>query len=189
MKKITYLLIFIIITTIACTKNKNLKKKSSNKTSVRASQNSKILLSETKLHTFSDTVKKDTFKLLLIGKTIKDGKGLFEITSFDRKRIYSVQFQAVDLPGDLIDLPLTDRQKDDTITNRFRTFFSKENFETPALSKSEALDTVYVEKEDFDDIKPYPSSIGFIYSLGYEGFVKVAWSKKRKKVVICSASD
>jgi hypothetical protein len=187
MKKISYLL--LVITIVACNQNKDLKKQSSNKISVRSIHNSKILLSETKLHVFSDTVKKDTFKLLLKGKTIKDGKGLFEIVSFDHKRIYSEQFQAVDLLGDLIDFPLTDRQKEDTITYRFRNFFLNENFTTPALNKSEVLDTDYVKKEDFEDIKPDASSTGFIYALGYEGFAEIAWSKKRKKVVVCSASD
>jgi hypothetical protein len=186
MKKRIYLLLAIIITISACNQDKALKKKSSNKISVKSS---KVLLSAMKLHVFSDTIKKDTFKLMLMGKTIKDSKGLFEIASFDHKRIYSLQFQAADLLGDLIDFPLTDRQKRDTITNRFKTFFSRENFQTPALNKSEVLDTVYVNKEDFDDIKPDSLSTGFIYSLGYEGFVELAWSKKRKKVVICSASD
>lgn len=186
MKKILYL--FLVITLAACNHDKHSKKQSPNKVSTPPAHHSKLLLSEIKLHVFSDAVKKDTFKLQLTGKTILGSKGVFEITNFNGKKTYSVQFEAEDLLGDMADV-LNPKQKEDTIQARFKRFFSEDSFNKPALGSSEPLDTDYITKEDYEDIKSDTSAIGFTYAMYYESVAEIAWSKKRKKVVYCFGSD
>ena len=186
MKKITYLLFISAI--VACKQPENSKKQPENKISTSSAHHPKFLLSEIKLHTFSDTVKQDTFRLQLTGKSIIDSKGLFEITSFNNRKIYSVKFVSEDLLGDMADI-LNAKQKEDTIKARFKKFFSESNFNKPTMGSRQELDTDYVVKEDYEDIKSDTSAVGFTYAMYYESLGEIAWSKKRKKVVFCFGTD
>lgn len=182
-----YLLLFCLIA--ACNSNKNkpaaqLKKASS----VDAVTDiTKILLSTTYLHPFSDPVKQDIFKLLMTGKSINEGKLLFEVISFKNKIIYSEKCHGYDLLGDL-ELP-TDAQKEDTIRARFNTFFKAGAFQKPALEQPDTSDTDYADLKTQKDISSDATAIGFNYSIGYETVLEIAYSKKKQATVVCYGSD
>jgi len=147
-----------------------------------------ILLSKVYLYAFSDASKLDTFKLVMKGKSINTGNIKFEIISFNNQKIYSEDFKAYDLLGDLDNLSA--KQNEDTIRTRFINFFRPENFSAPALDrKLDLLDTDYVDLKTQKDISSDQTAIGFTYSVGYEGYSEIAYSKKQKMTVVCSASD
>jgi hypothetical protein len=184
-----FLIVSIIITACNHHEKKLIVAKTNKKplTSHEADTN-QILLSKACLHAFSDQSKLDTFKLVMKGKSINTGKIKFEIISFNNQKIYSEDFNAYDLLGDLDNLSV--KQNEDTIRTRFNNFFQPENFSAPALDrKLDLLDTDYVDLKTQKDISSDPTAIGFTYSVGYEGFSEIAYSKRQKMTVVCAASD
>ena len=90
--------------------------------------------------------------------------------------------------GDLDDLSV--KQSEDTIKNRFINFFSKDDFYMPAVDrKLDMTDTDYVDLKTQKDISSDTTAIGFIYNIGYESSLEIAYSKKQKKTLVCYASD
>ncbi|TWJ04574.1 hypothetical protein JN11_00286 [Mucilaginibacter frigoritolerans] len=149
----------------------------------------KILMSRTYLHVFSDPMKPDTFKISLIGSSINKAKFLFEIVSVNNGKVYSEKDDASDLLGDLDDM--TVKQNEDTIRVRFDNFLSADVFFKPALDKPKAtaIDTDYVDLKTQIDISSDSTAVGFSYNMGYESNFEIAYSKSQKKTVICFASD
>jgi len=140
-------------------------------------------------HAFSDELKQDTFKLTLKGPSITKGIVTFDIVAFDGRKIHTETFDTSFLLGDLVDFPLTNRQKIDTITARFKDFFNEKAFSNPALDIKAPLDTDYVDLNIQKDILSDKTSIGFFYAIGYEGVTEIAYSKKHRKTVVCFESD
>jgi hypothetical protein len=149
----------------------------------------RILLSKVILHAFSDSVKKDTFKLTLIGRSILNGKVRFQIIAWDHLEIHQEVFDAFGLLGDLNDVLPRNKEKIDTIQARFYDFFNAKAFQKPALDKRDEPDTDYVPLKVYQDIKADSTAIGFNYAHGYESMFEIAWSKRNKRVVTCFTSD
>jgi len=141
------------------------------------------------VHIFSDPVEKDTFKLILIGKLLLKGELSFKIINFKGRLIYSNKFSVIEFLGDMDDSSSTKQQKVDTFKMRFNHFFDEENFSSPALDPNQPLDSDYVAINIQKDIRSDPKAVGFAYAYGYEGSYVIAWSKRNKRVVICSAGD
>jgi hypothetical protein len=188
--KAVYLLLLLTILISACNSDqkKLIVQKEKRLHKVSVSDTSKILLSNTYLHAFSDEVKKDTFKLILTGTSILQGKLTFRIINFENKEIYTDKFNAIDLLTDLEDVTPTKQQKLDTFKTRFNHFFDHA-FPVPAINPRQPLDSDYVDIKIQRDIQSDTSAIGFVYAYGYEGVYEIAWSKRKKRVVLCAASD
>jgi hypothetical protein len=137
MKKV--ISIYMLVILIAITACLNDKKKPADKKEKKAHtlqiapDTSRILMSKTYLHTFSDPFKPDTFKISLIGSSISKAKFIFEIISFNNKKIYSEKDSAYDLLGDLDDM--TVKQNEDTISVRFNNFLRADAFTAPAMDR------------------------------------------------------
>ena len=191
MKKIILFDLLIAALLIAChsdKKNIAAKKEITSPAKSIVADTSAILLKQTYLHAFSDEAKLDTFKLVLRGASINEGKLKFEIISFKNQKIYAEDYDAVDLLGDLDDLSA--KQKEDTIRVRFNNFFIPDAFSLPAMgSKVDLTDTDYVDLKTQKDICSDATAIGFTYAIGYETLMEVAYSKRNKKTVVCYASD
>ncbi|MDB5016148.1 MAG: hypothetical protein JWQ84_980 [Mucilaginibacter sp.] len=153
------------------------------------SDTSRVLLRKIYLHTFSNPMKLDTFKVSLIGSSISKAKFTFEIISFNNEKIYSEKDHSYDLLGDLDDLSV--KQAEDTIRVRFDNFLRADAFFSPALDHQieSAIDTDYVDLKTQEDISSDTTAIGFIYNIGYESTIEIAYSKIKRKTVICFASD
>ncbi len=147
-----------------------------------------LLLSNSIVHAFSDPILKDTFKLFIRGGSIVKGNVLFEIVSHNNKLIYHETFAANELLEDDYQ-DSTIKIKEDSITRRFKDFFGESNFLIPATSVDSSYELEIIKDKDWDDIKSDNTSIGFIYSHFYEGAQAIAYSKKRKKVIIYFSVD
>jgi hypothetical protein len=150
--------------------------------------NANVSLVNTVKHAFSNPARPDVFKLTLTGTSVLKGKVTFQIISFDNKEIHKETFPATDLYGDLEEV-LKPKQQTDTITSRFKHFFDKNSFHTPAISPQERYEYDVADKITWTGIKTDKAAIGFIYSHGYESSYGIAWSKKQKKVVQYFYSD
>jgi len=189
----SFLIAFFLI---ACNSNKKSKGSitiTNSKIDIHKTENSsdtkKILLIRTFIHCFSDPFQQDTFKLTMTGKSISEGKIVFDIISYQNKKIYSEKFAASDLMTGLDSLP-TVKETEDTIRHRFYHFFDSDAFSAPALGrKVDEMDTDYVDLKIQKDIVSDTTAVGFTYAIGYESLIELAYSKKNKKTVICFASD
>jgi hypothetical protein len=150
---------------------------------------STILLNIKSLHEFSDTIVKDSFYLTLIGKTILNGRVIFKIINKDGQEIYKETFSAFDLLGDEASLISTDKNKADTITVRMNRFFDEKCFIKPAIKIIPEFDSDFSDKNIWKEINADKTSIGFLYSYGYEGVFAIAYSKLKRKAVQYFWSD
>jgi hypothetical protein len=149
----------------------------------------KSLFSVSSKHKFSSPENTDIFKLSLTGSSILEGKITFEISDINNQTIFSNNFSATDLLYDGGDVIKERKAKEDTIVARIKRFFENENFISPAIDNSEEFDSDNSTKEIWEDIKSDKSSVGFMYSYGYEGTYQIAYSKKKRKILTYSSSD
>ena len=68
--------------------------------------------------------------------------------------------------------------------SRIEGFFNENNFLNPAIKKDEKFDPDYSDKETWDEIQSDKAAIGFSYLLGEEDGRKIAFSKKKRIVVM-----
>ena len=137
-------------------------------------------------HLFSDSLKKDTFKITLSGDSLLASQVTFEIIDSKGIDIYIDTFPAIYLLGFASDVSDTRLKKEIYITNRIKEFFSPDNFLLPAIKKEGEMDPEYsqIEKAIWNEIKSDPNKVGFYYLQGEEDGRRIAYSKKLQKVVI-----
>jgi hypothetical protein len=141
---------------------------------------------------FSDPAAKDSLVLTLYGKHIENGNFVFEIWNIKGKRLFRQVFNSYDM---LIDLDgESTATKQDSVKKYAAHFFDPSNFQTPAIDANEKFDDDFSSADESDrkvwkQIKADNSSVGFLYSYGYEGTSAIAWSKTAKKVIEVFYSD
>lgn len=140
-------------------------------------------------HNFSDLHKKDLFRVSVLGKNLVNGQVVFDIINFKHQQIFSATFPALDLLGDEEDVLPTEKQKETKIKLRIKNFFAARNFLVPAIKPNQKFDADNYDQDLWNEIKADPSIIGFNYQHGYEGNYRIAYSKKKKKVVQYFYSD
>lgn len=150
-------------------------------------EKSEYLLENKTLHTFSDPVAKDEFRIVVTGESLLKGKVLFTITSSEGKNLLKEEFDANFLLG--YDFTGNINSKKDTdafITKRIKTFFAEKQFSNPAIEDDVIFEdqSYYIDKETWDEIKSDKKAIGFYYLLGKEDGRHIAFSKKKGKVVM-----
>lgn len=135
------------------------------------------------LKPFSDSVKIDTFKVVLNGDALKNMTIQFSITAHDGKLIYNKDFKATDLIDNYkssVDLK-KERNQMDFIMNEYKLFLDDENFLEPAVTENENPDQYTPDKAFYNELK-LSALNGFKYRTGKETSVYIAWSEKEKKV-------
>ncbi|EDM36865.1 hypothetical protein PBAL39_18364 [Pedobacter sp. BAL39] len=139
---------------------------------------------KTVLKAFSDTVKLDTFKVVLNGDEPKNMVMTFTITAHDGSQIYMRAFKATDLIDNYqstLELKKESKQKK-FITEEYNLFFEDENFLEPAVTENENPDENTPDKDFFNELKQSGLN-GFQYRLSNENKVYIAWSSKERKVL------
>jgi hypothetical protein len=135
------------------------------------------------LKPFSDTIKSDTFKVVLTGDALKDMTIKFTITAHNGMIIYNKAFKATDLVDNYkstVDLK-KERSQLKFIQEEYKLFLDEENFLEPAVTENENPDQYTPDKAFYDALKRSALN-GFKYRSGKETSVYIAWSEKEKKV-------
>ena len=148
-----------------------------------------VLISNSTKCVFSNEKILDSFSIKLVGSTLLKATVYFSIFDHQQKMIYRDSFPSIYLLDYSIENhdPLT--KKENYIKKRMKEFFSKENFQQPAIGKDEPFDTDYTEilKSTLDEIQSDPKRNGFYYYTDGENGKQITFSKKLKKVVIYRA--
>ena len=145
------------------------------------------LIEKKVFHAFSDPSKKDEFRIVITGKSLLKGKALFTITSAEGKNLLKEEFDADYLLdyGFMGDIN-SKKETDAYITKRVKDFFSPDQFSVPAIKEEDVFEdqSYYIDKETWEEIKKDKNAIGFYYLLGKEDGRHIAFSKKKRKVVM-----
>lgn len=132
---------------------------------------------------FSDSLKADTFRVQIEGKKPQEMQLVFTITSFESKKIYHQVIKATDLFKNYnatIDLGKKNNQIK-FLKEEMKRFFDAENFMEPAVTDSEQPDKYVPDKAFYQELKNTQLN-GFLYRLGKENKIYIAWSSTEKKV-------
>lgn len=131
---------------------------------------------------FTDTVKLDTFKVALIGKTSKESVLSFKIVSYEGKEIYTTNINGHELVNENTKLK-TEADKMTFLRKEVQYFFEEEHFLWPAVMPEEQADNNVPDKDFYNELKQTQLN-GFNYRLGKEAKVYIAWSVKDNKVKV-----
>jgi len=144
-----------------------------------------VLIENKVMHAFSQIDNKDEFYICIKGKSILDGKMIFKITKSDGTELLNEEFPSYLLMGYGFEADTnSEKDKEDYIKKRIKDFFNEINFIYPAIKSDETFDEDYSDKEIWDEIKSDQTVIGFSYLIGEEDGRKIAFSKKKGKVVM-----
>jgi hypothetical protein len=110
---------------------------------------------------------------------------IFKITKSDGTELLNEEFPSYLLidygfEGDVNSV----KDREDYLKRRIKDFFNDRNFLYPAVKQDENYDEDYSDKDIWDEIKSDHTIVGFSYLIGEEDSRKIAFSKKKKKVVM-----
>lgn len=134
---------------------------------------------------FSDLEQADTFRVVLTGDKPKNMMLKFSIIAHDGKQIYAQNLEAktlIDHYKQSVDLKKEDKQLA-FMKQEFDMFFEEDNFLEPAVTESEEPDQFVPDKAFYAELKQSGLN-GFMYRLGQENKVYIAWSNREQKVKI-----
>ncbi len=136
-------------------------------------------------HEFSKMGKKDEFYICIRGSSIADGSVFFTIVRYDKTTILTEEFPSYLLMnygfiGDINSV----QEREKYICSRIERFFEEKNFLFPAISNEEYYNEDYSDKEIWDEIQADKTAIGFSYLIGEGDGRRIAFSKKKRKVVL-----
>jgi hypothetical protein len=185
------LIVFFLTTTAITSAGKEIESNSTGQTltgkkELRTVTNSDLLLIEQQAsRDFSQVGKKDKFYICIRGKSITEGQVLFTITSHDKKEIFREVFPSYLLmnygfTGDL----KSEKDRENYMKRRIKEFFKEKNFHSPAIKGDEVFNKDFSDKVIWTDIKSDRTTIGFYYLIGEEDGRKIAFSKKKNKIVM-----
>ena len=140
-------------------------------------------IEKTVLQPFTDTVKVDTFKIVLRGEKAKEMNLLFTITAYNGKQIYTKEIKAADLLKSYLasaDLKSED-EKIKFLNDEVNFFLDEEHFLVPAITEQEKPDENTPDLTFYNELKQSQLN-GFGYRLGKDTKLYIAWSAKDQKV-------
>lgn len=178
------LLIFGLLTTLSCTTKTDNQTHDINVGQSEIKTTDTVLYKNEAIHNFSSTSDKDTFKIIVTGRSIKGGQFRFQIITKDGEIILDENYETTMLLDYGLKPNPTDNEMEEHIKTRIDNFFKDDNFHQPAISKTDSFDEDYSKKEIWDDIISDQTSIGFYYLIGEEDGRQIAFSKKLGKVVL-----
>lgn len=137
------------------------------------------------IHSFSDTAKLDTFKIVLKGKQLKDMSLLFTINNYEGKQIYKEEIRAEILLKSYLASEDLKKENDKIkfLNDEVNFFFEEEHFLVPAITAEEKPDKNTPDKNFYEELKRNQLN-GFSYSLGKDAQIYIAWSVKEQKVKV-----
>lgn len=155
----------------------------------RAEKEVPVLKQYIQLHTFSDPIKLDTFKLTVIGSSVMQSKTTLEIISYEGKPLYTDTFGTKLLVNEPINMGI---ESDSSTAEDERKFIKSElkflfyeNFRQPAIGENESFDKDS-STEYWHEIKANKKAINFVYPSVNRSLKNIAYSKKLKKAVVYS---
>lgn len=150
-----------------------------------SSDNDTIKFEQRKFCFFSSNDEKDEFLITITGETVYTGTMIFQITTHHGSLILKESYPAHFLLGyAFLGDPNSLKDKEEFIIKRATEFFNENNFNNPAISPEEDFDEDYSDKEIWEDIISDKTSIGFYYLIGEGDGRRIAFSKKKKRVVL-----
>jgi hypothetical protein len=137
------------------------------------------------LQAFSDSIKLDTFKVVLRGKESKDMSLLFTITNFKGEQIFKEEIKANILLKSYLASEDLKKENDKIkfLNDEANFFFEEEHFLIPAVTSEEKPDNNTPDKAFYEELKLSKRN-GFAYSLGKDKQIYIAWSEKEQKVKV-----
>jgi hypothetical protein len=140
---------------------------------------------KTLLQAFSDTLQKDTFKVMLQGKESKDMSLIFTITNAKGTQIYKEEIKAETLLKSYLASEDLEKEGDKIkfLNEEVNFFFDEEHFLIPAVTPEEKPDNNAPDKAFYDELKQTKLN-GFAYSLGKDKQLYIAWSVKEQRVKV-----
>lgn len=140
---------------------------------------------KTFLEAFSDTAKKDTFKVVLKGTESKNMSLIFTITNFNGIQIYKEEIKAETLLKSYLASEDLKKENDKIkfLNDEVNFFFDEEHFLLPAVAPDEKPDENTPDKAFYEELKQSKRN-GFSYSLGKDKQLYIAWSEKEHKVKV-----
>lgn len=150
-------------------------------------------------HAFSYPTTKDKFLIELTGKDTLEGTVDFVILNSRNDTIHHEQFRAADLEASLVyemQMPqATPQERKDFVIRRMDEFFGENRFSQP-LTLGPTYDPEparyyprYIDPETWLELKSNPHAIGFHYLLGKEENKFIAYSNRKKQVVLYQVQD
>jgi hypothetical protein len=170
-----HLILFFLAFTLFCCACNNVTEKNSESN----------VETKTSLNHFSDTIKMDTFKVVISGKKPRDMELRFSITAFNGKEIYYQILKARDLIDnykETLDLSKEKSQRS-FIQEEFNQFLDEENFLVPAVMENEEPNKQTPDPVFFKELKDTQLD-GFKYRVSKETNIYIAWSAKDQKVKV-----
>jgi len=144
-----------------------------------------ILVEQKKLTIFSDSKERDEFLIYVTGETIYKGTVCFQITNHKGVVIHKESFSSKFLIGyDFNGDQNSKTEMEEFIVERIKNFFDEEYFLFPAISAKDGFDEDYSDKDIWEDILSDQTAIGFYYLIGEGDGRRIAYSKKKGKVVM-----
>lgn len=142
-------------------------------------------LTKTMQFAFSDSLKKDTFKIETVGKNASDMLLVFTITNADNRKIYEQNIRAIDLlKGYLASAELKkEADKEKFIKDEVEYFFNEEHFLEPAVTANEQPDKNTPDTDFYKELKNNGLN-GFMFRTAKDKNYYIAWSAKDQKVKI-----
>jgi hypothetical protein len=137
------------------------------------------------LHSFTDTVNLDTFKVVLKGKKSKEMSLLFTIYNYKGEQIYKEEIKAETLLKSYLASEDLKKENDKIkfLNDEVNFFFEEEHFLVPAITAEEKPDKNTPDKNFYEELKLTQLN-GFSYSLGKDIQIYIAWSIKEQKVKV-----
>jgi len=142
-------------------------------------------LQKTAIFAFSDKVKLDTFKVVLIGNNSKDMQLLFTVKSFEGKEIYRDEIKTNELLKNYLATAEMKKENDKIkfLKEEIAFFFEDHHFLEPAVMPDEQPDKNVPDKSFYNELKQSGLN-GFDYRLGKDNNIYIAWSAKEQKVKV-----
>jgi hypothetical protein len=173
----------LILLVIVCCSTKNDTQTQAHESPEKPEQDSVLFQRDTTL-SFSAKGESDTFRMIVTGKSLKEGKGTFQIMNQKGQTIHSENFETNMLLDYAFDGNAEKSEAETHIRYRLESFFTPDKFRIPAIATSTVFDKNYSDKEIWDDIQADQSAVGFTYLLGKEDKRYIAFSQKQNKVVM-----
>ncbi|MCY1523359.1 hypothetical protein D9M68_582550 [compost metagenome] len=133
---------------------------------------------------FTDSLKADTFKVELIGNTLKEKVIAFTITAYQGNQIYKTSINGTELlASEGLKSLKTEKEKLEYLQEEVKYFFDDEHFVIPAVMPTEKADLHVPDKAFYEELK-HSQLNGFNYRNGKNSKIYIAWSVQAQKVMI-----